>query len=430
MEFRHRYALALSALLIGPASASVAAQSPGTPSASQSPTMRAFYLQRGDEVEQRYKLHREHLQRFFGVLSARFEEDAPELKPKLAPPSPVAFGYQILPNLTNDPAATNQRSRIRLSPFSWPRTDSIIGRGRDSLAALELRFDSASRLPAVDRKRAYAPITDSYKRLVDGQKFMESLIQYNRLWQSEIARLTEGYRRNNSLRDAALSRQALMDSVARADASFRQAVQPRIDSLSSRLHSALKKGLTPDFIRVDHPAEHAWVVTVPIYTDIADSAFVARAKETIENGWHVVDGADDFSVRLDIRRIARSQLFANTAVPANGEHIDVTAHLRRFPQDGIVLTTGANTTYVYGQSIILGPNAIPRRTLVHEFGHMLGFRDGYFRSYEDLGENGFNVVEIILDPNDIVTTPENGKASRQHFDQVLADRGLFTEPQR
>jgi hypothetical protein len=109
-------------------------------------------------------------------------------------------------------------------------------------------------------------------------------------------------------------------------------------------------------------------------------------------------------------------------VPANGEHINIDAHVKRFPQDGVVLTTGANTTYVYGQSIIVGPHAIPRKTLVHEFGHMLGFRDGYFRSYQDLGENGYNVVEIILDPNDIIATPENGKATRQHFEQILKER--------
>jgi hypothetical protein len=383
---------------------------------------RAPYLQRGDEVEQRYKLHREHLEKFFATLSAQVDRDAPELRQKLVPPSPVPFGYQILPNLLDDPPPKSQQSRIVRSPFSWPRTDSIIGRGRDSLALLELRLDSAERLAVDDRKRAYAPIVDSYKKLVDGQKFMASLIQYNRLWQSEIARLTENYKKNNDLRDAALRRQALVDSLSHADENFKGSRQPRIDSLSSRLDSALKKARTPDFVRFDHPAAHTWLVTVPVYTDIADSAFIARAQDAIENGWHVVDGADDFSVRLDIRRISPSQLYANGVVPASGEHISIDAHVKRFPQDGVVLTTGANTTYVYGQSIIVGPHAIPRKTLVHEFGHMLGFRDGYFRSYEDLGENGYNVVEIILDPNDIIATPENGKATRQHFEQILKER--------
>src|SRR5205823_3858912 len=110
---------------------------------------------------------------------------------------------------------------------------------------------------------------------------------------------------------------------------------------------------------------------------------------------------DDFSVKLDIRRILPSQLYSDMAVPVNGTHIDVTIHLKRFPQDGVVLTTGANSTYVLGRSILLGPHAIPRKTLVHEFGHMLGFKDGYFRSHEDLGADGFKVVEVILDPDEI-----------------------------
>ena len=411
----------LAALLIPLPGTVASAQSDGTPSAAASFTTRPPFLRRGDEVEQSYKLHREQLEKFFGLFGAQLEKDAPELRQKIDPPAPVPFGYQILPNLLPDPPLQNQRSRIRFSPFSWPRTDSIIGRGRDSLALLESRLDSAQRLAPDDRKRAYLPIVDSYKKLVDGQKFMASLVEYNRLWQSEIARLTENYKRNNELRDAALTRLAL-DSLARANENFKPATQARVDSLSRKLDSALKKARTPDFIRLDHPSRRAWLITVPLYTDIADSAFITRAKDAIENGWHVVDGADDFSVVLEIRRISPAELYANGVVPAGGEHINIDAHVKRFPHDGIVLTTGANTTYVYGQSMIVGPHAIPRKTLVHEFGHMLGFRDGYFRSYEDLGENGFKVVEIILDPDDIIATPENGKATRQHFEQILKER--------
>jgi hypothetical protein len=356
------------------------------------------------------------------LFSARLAIEASELRDKLVPPAAVPFGYQILPSLLSDPPLQNQRSRIRLSPFSWPRTDSIIDRGREGLAALELKLDSAERMSADDRKRAYAPIVEDYKKLVAGQKFMESLIQYNRLWQSEIARLTENYKTNNKLRDAGLMRQALLDSLLRGDETFKRSQQPRIDSLSALLDAVLKKERTPDFVRVEHPAEHRWLLTVPLYTDITDSAFLSRAAAAIENGWHVVDAADEFSLKLDVRRIPPSQLYANAVAPANGEHVDVTAHLKRFPQDGAVLTTGANTTYVYGHSIIIGPHGTPSKTLVHEFGHLLGFKDGYFRSFEDLGENGYNVVEIILDPNDIIATPENGKATRGHFEQILKER--------
>jgi len=400
-----------------------AAQSPGTPSSSTPiGTTRPPYLQRGAEVEQRYKIHRERLEQFFGKLSAQLERDAPDLRQKLIPPSPVPFGYQIVPALLPDPAPRSQRSRIVLSPFSWPRTDSIIARGRDQLAALEPRLDSAIHRPAEERLREYGLIVDGYRKLVDGQKFMESLIQYNRLWQSEIARLTDVYKRNNALRYAAFARQALLDSISKGDDQFKRSAEPRLAAYSRPLDSALQKAPTPAFVRVDHPNEHTWVVSVPVYTDITDSIFVGRAQEAIENGWHVHDGGDDFSVKLDIRRIPPSTLYTNGTVPANGEHINIADHMKRFPLDGVAFTTGANTTYVFGEGIIVGPHAIPRRTLVHEFGHMLGFRDGYFRSYEDLGDNGYNVVEVILDPDDVIAAPEYGKARRQHFEQILKER--------
>lgn len=372
-------------------------------------------------MEQRYKLHRDQLERFFAVLSARVDTDAPELKGRLVPPAPVAFGYQIVPNLLADPARTPQRSRIRLSPFSWPRTDSIINRGRDALAALQAKLDTVDRVTADKRRQAYASIVDDYRKAVDNQKFMASVIEYNRLWQSEIARLIPSYRINNQLRDAAFARQALLDSMVNGDEAFRRRAQTRLASLTRRLDEVLKKTRTPDFVRVDHPTDHVWVVTVPVYTDITDSAFVERARETIESGWHVVDGNNDFSLRLDIRRIAPTQVYANASVPNDREHINIQAHLQKFRRDGVVLTTGANSTYVFGQAIIIGPHAMPRKTLVHEFGHMLGFKDSYFRSFEDLGQNGYNVVEIIFDPDDVLTTPESGKASRQHFELILKD---------
>ena len=49
------------------------------------------HLQRGDEVEARYRSYQERLERFFRDLAARLEAEAPDLLAKLreAPPAPV-----------------------------------------------------------------------------------------------------------------------------------------------------------------------------------------------------------------------------------------------------------------------------------------------------------------------------------------------------
>jgi hypothetical protein len=43
--------------------------------------------------------------------------------------------------------------------------------------------------------------------------------------------------------------------------------------------------------------------------------------------------------------------------------------------------------------------------LAHEFGHVLGLRDAYFRGYRDLGADGYQVMEVVADPDDIMGAP-------------------------
>ena len=47
-----------------------------------------------------------------------------------------------------------------------------------------------------------------------------------------------------------------------------------------------------------------------------------------------------------------------------------------------------------GRSILLGPSPVARRTLAHEFGHLLGFDDGYVRAYEGDSRSTFGVVLV------------------------------------
>jgi hypothetical protein len=83
------------------------------------------------------------------------------------------------------------------------------------------------------------------------------------------------------------------------------------------------------------------------------------------------------------------------------------------------LTTGALTSHFYRDAIVLGPEDITPSVLAHEFGHVLGFNDAYIRGYKDLGKNGFQVMEIVADPEDIMGAPDTGAVLRRHFDRIL-----------
>jgi hypothetical protein len=248
------------------------------------------------------------------------------------------------------------------------------------------------------------------------------MIQYNRLWQGEIVRYPAIYDELTRLHDAALERQALLDAPPLSHDGIGAGFHTRIDELSRRLHDAVRKLPTPDYVVIDDLTPHRCILRVPVYTDILDTAFVNRFRTTIEEAWKLRDGTDEFSVALEIRRVSPTDLYPDRSVPVHGAHLDVAAHIRRFPPDGVVLTTGAPTTYASGRSIILGPHSIPLSVLVHEFGHMLGFKDAYFRGYRDLGGDGYEVIEVILPPEDIVAAPEEGRVRRKHFDQVVGER--------
>jgi hypothetical protein len=379
----------------------------------------ASYLQRGDSVEHRYTLHREQLEQFFKVLDAQFAKVAPELRPKLTPPADLPYGYQILPTLSPTAAWTPKPARIVLSPFSWNRTDSMIDRGHAKLVALQARYDSLEHLNEDLRRALYPAIADDYRKLVEDQKLMASTVSYNRFWQAEIARQPQFYQQQKKLQAAALSRERIQDSITASNESARADLKRRVDSLSVPIDSAIKKLPAPDFVRVEHPNAHRWTVYVPVFTDITDSVFLNRFQSAIQDAWHIRDGDDEFVLLIEMHRVAIAQLYPKGDAPAIGAHIDIQSHLARFPAGGVIVTTGGNGIYATGRSIIIGPHAIQNSALVHEFGHMLGFKDGYFRSYEDRGKDGFLVLEVILDPESIVATPEHGHVRRVHFEQII-----------
>ncbi len=169
-----------------------------------------------------------------------------------------------------------------------------------------------------------------------------------------------------------------------------------------------------------------------MYTDIEDTEFVESFKTAVERVWRLQDGEDDFGVALSITRVAPARLYGERAAcgdetrigcrePGKGDKIDLHQHLALFPKDGAVLTTGAISTHVTGSTIVLGAHDIAPHVLAHEFGHVLGFPDAYFRGYRDLGADGYLVMEVLADPDDIMSAPGTGVVRRTHFAMVIAD---------
>src|SRR5207237_7170571 len=185
--------------------------------------------------------------------------------------------------------------------------------------------------------------------------------------------------------------------------------------VSLAIREVLGKPTVPSFIQVNRPDPGRVVIQVPVYTDIEDQEFLQKAKSVIEGMWQAHENDTSYALEVQIRNVSLSDIYRDTDPPQPGAHVDARSHAGRFPVDGAVLTTGAPTTHsLVGRYIALGPGDLSVRTLAHEFGHVLGFRDGYIRGYRDLGDRGFEILELTSVFDDIMSAPREGHVQAAH----------------
>jgi hypothetical protein len=384
---------------------------------AQAPGAEPAYVARGHQVEVQQRALKERLDRFHARAAQQLKLDAPNLLPSLELPPPIAFGYQILPRVIAD-SPPGPATKPHVVSFSWPWSESLISREMTRLGRLEAEFAMASQTRAENRNGTYEAILVDYRKAVASRRVIDADINYNWLWQRQIFNSRGLFDRLTERLNAEVDREDQSESGGGGDAAAGNDLTP------------------PEFARVEAPAGRVRVVTVPVFTDITDSAEVEAFREAIEKYWHVLDGADEYRVRLNITAIAPERLYCGVgdagkaagygcAAPAKGEHINLAAHVGRFPAGAAVLTTGAESLQVVGaRAIVLGPHDVAPRTLAHEFGHILGFPDAYLRGYKDLGVDGFQVLELVPNFEDIMASPGAGSVLVRHFKALIAAREI------
>jgi len=403
-------------------------------------------------------------------------------------------GYQILPKITKDTPAPSPGEQAKIVRFSWNLTDTRIDQELGALQGLETdllslgkQTGSAGRAVKPDARRdACAKLATGYRQLAARVKSIDGNIQYNWLWQKQVAEQRPMFDYLQKVQDQLQERYAIDNALAsQSDAELRT-VAGRIEHASAfdpagklkiedvpqdmpsdvpSIRRALlarrladnqavtafqDRGAPPDMAAIEHPAPGKWIIRVKLYTDIEDAAYVRSVKEGIESWWHVrtagenasENDGEDFHVELNVQTLSPRRLYcehpdradradhADHASPANracappshGRHIDLNAHVARFPEDGAVLTTGATTLQVVGtRALVLGPNDTAPRVLAHEFGHILGLPDTYVRGYRDLGPDGFEITELA-DLTDIMGAPGAGPVLPRHFERLITAR--------
>jgi len=368
------------------------------------------YVREGDRVEQVFREYRESLTTFYNTLRSAAERDdsrpiAPPPPPLMnelreAPPRPVTYGYQLLPALVDevpDRAAPEADQRN----YSWPITESYIEGERIKLEWAITDFRKAGALTEDQRREQLRKIIRDYRELVGNQKTIDQYIQYNRFWQKSIV--------------VDRPRFDVMTEVYTL-------LQEKNPDLNKIISETLGKPAVPSFVQVTRPSAQEVVLNVPLYTDIEDDAFLTQAKAVIEDFWEAEDMETKYRVEIEVRKISTAQVYKNDPPPAAGAHFEIRSHASRFPDDGAALTTGAQATHSsVGRYIALGKGDVSFRTLAHEFGHVLGFQDGYVRGYRDLGKDGFEILEITPKFDDLMSAPRQGRVQVTHFKLLLAN---------
>jgi hypothetical protein len=382
------------------------------------------YIDRGDQVEKRYEGHSKRLAKHYAALIAALKQYAPDLLAHLQPREPILHGYQVLPRIIPD-APAEMHAHANPVAYSWPWTDRLIDNELLEITRSELELRRVAEMPSIERRPILERLAQEYEQQSRQLRNIHAHVQYNRLWQAAIASDRSGYDRETALLATVVEHQRISARLDRMHsrvslgaplgiAELTGSLRKREALLNRRIDQTIGQVHSPNFIKLE-TLNSEWIFHVPLFTDIKNHEYVTAVKEIIENTWQLKDGKNRYRVQLAITHISTEALYTDKDKPNAGQAIEIGRHLERFPSGAAILTTGARTTHVQESAIVLGPHPIAPQVLAHEFGHILGFRDRYVRGYKNLGEHGFQVVEVVADHGDIMAATAQGAVRRGHF---------------
>ena len=206
--------------------------------------------------------------------------------------------------------------------------------------------------------------------------------------------------------------------------------------MAARIGAELSEQLAPlrttPGLRLVRDEAGGMTLPVTVHTDIADKDFLAIFHEAVEAAFCESKAARSrgFTLDLELRHVNPGDLYPEEAPPP-GAAIDVETHLQRFPAGTVVMTTGAESTHAFtGRAILLGPSPITRRTLAHEFAHLIGFDDAYLRGYEGRPYAAFGVVLVEWTglSDDLMGNSDGGRVTSEMIDRLVSAYGSGPDP--
>ncbi|HTL11777.1 MAG TPA: hypothetical protein VL588_04780 [Bdellovibrionota bacterium] len=257
---------------------------------------------------------------------------------------------------------------VRISWFdAWTRARRLVRQ----ISTLEGQVDRWSRLPVADKIKDGDRLEGIWLGLTSDLTELASTIRYLTAWWPRLVKSRGGANVSGLF--------ALVRDPRLTGAERRELWERLRDVL--RPHRVLTRSFLPETLK---PGSS---YVVPVATDIADRSFLAEVEGAVDMHWNHSPWAQAQRISF---RIQWKQVPLDRPFKLGRRTID--EHVASFPKTAAAMTTGADSHFTRDNVLVLAPGHITARTLAHEFGHLLGFDDCYFRT---LAAQGFRGAEIL-----------------------------------
>jgi hypothetical protein len=328
---------------------------------------------------------------------------------RLSPLRPQTAGYGILPEIVED--APTAPSRPTERTYSVERlTAECASDIRDAEALVDA--------VATSDPPQLSPMVTEFERLRGRLDYLQSQLAYHVKWQRSVVEYAPYFAERNRLVAEARRMNVLLEAGQTEAAA----------TIGLELSDTLAPLRPAAGLRLVRTSSGETILPVTVLTDITDDGFLAAFSDAVKSAFCESPAARDrgFAIDLDFCLIEPEVLYPQ-GPPQPGAAVDIQDHLRRFPAEALVLTTGATSTHAFtGRAVLLGPSRITRRTLAHEFAHLIGFSDAYLRGYDGRpdGDYGVVVVEWSGFTDDLMGGSHGGLVTTAMIDRLVAAYGV------
>lgn len=317
-------------------------------------------------------------------------------------------GYGVLPQISENASRSSVKPEQKF--FS---IESLTSGFASEFQDAELLVANAA-----DRGTALDGLVAEHERIRARLRNLESHLGYHRHWQRAVLEYPLFFAERNEI----IVQFRALESRRREGDDEAQIATTRGELVDRLTPFKPTKGLALT------QRDDGWrVLPVSVTTDIDDERFLTVFREGVEAEF--ADAAEvralRFRIDLTFRRIPAAELYPE-GPPAVGDPIDVESHRARFPRGALVMTTGGESTHAWtGRWIVLGPEEVSRRTLAHEFAHLLGFDDAYLRGFDGDPDGPFGVVLVEWTGlrDDLMGNVGGGRVTREMVETLVKAYG-------